>query len=111
MTEDVLSLGGVCRAWVEKKRLPLEPGADPKRRGWEGGVVSMGLTSGSEAAWGARPADVSGEGLELTVHVMGRLGEGAVRLATGGRFSGVKTGESTHMGFLFWGELPRSPMA
>ena len=58
----------------------------------------MGVTSGSEAAWGARSADVLVEGLELTVHIMGRLRGGAVGLVTGGRLCGVKTGDPTHTG-------------
>ena len=63
LTGAALSLGGVCRACEDGKRLPLEPGGDPKRGDWEGGMVSMGVTSVSEEGWGAGSPDVQGEGL------------------------------------------------
>ena len=44
VTEAALSLRGVCRAWEDGKRLPLDPGGHPKRGHWEGGMVSMGVT-------------------------------------------------------------------
>lgn len=44
MAEAALSLGGVCRAWEDGKRLLLDPGGDPKRGDGEGGLVSMGVT-------------------------------------------------------------------
>ena len=39
-------------------------------------VVSLGVTSMSEAGWGVRPADVLVERLELRVGVIGRPVEG-----------------------------------
>ena len=75
VTESTLSLGDIWRAWADGKMLPLEPEADPKRRGWGAGAVSMEVTV-SEAGWGARPADVLVEGLELPAEVTGRPVEG-----------------------------------
>lgn len=45
VTKAIPSLGGVCRDCIDGKVLPLEIGGAPKTRGWEGGVVSIRVTS------------------------------------------------------------------
>ena len=93
VTEPMLSLEGIGRAWADAKKLPLEPGGDPESRGWQGGVQSMGVTWPSEAGWGAKPADVPLEGLQGTAQVTGRLLEGGARGPTaGGELRELNTG-------------------
>lgn len=86
-------------AWADEKHLPLEPGADPKSRDCEAGEQSMGVTWGSEADWGAKPAEVLPEELELTAGMMGRLVEGG---ALGPRVARElwqgRAGDSTDLG-------------
>lgn len=59
----------------------------------------MGVTWMSEAGWGAKPAEVPLEGLEVTTQVTGRLlEEGARGPMAGGELWELNAGQSTHMG-------------
>lgn len=71
------------------------PGGGPERKGWEGTVMSMGVTPASEAGWGAKPADVLVRGLALTAEVP------VEREALGSALGGgpcEEAGGSTHIG-------------
>ena len=62
-------------------------------------MVSMGVTSVSEAGWGARSPDMQGEGLIWRADGMSWLVGGKDRGShTGGRLWWVKTGEFRHRG-------------
>lgn len=96
VTEAVLSLGSISRTWKDGKKLPVEPGGGPKMRAEK---VARGVTSVSEASWGARPVHVFVEGLELTAEVIGGPMEGrALASVMGGGLCEVETGESIHVG-------------